>query len=188
MFISFRHCKDRSIQLWRGYKKSKYIHVGRGVGDNLKHPDVYMLHFSPLPPPLPPPPPPSPCRYDALLQEKEELEEGFEAFRQEVVLTRQGNASKELRILKKVIKNLEVCSHMAACWDTTSSMPSIASAIVKRVPPFLQADILKERTKHQRYANKKNEEVRALLQEVSSLLNLVPSLHFTPEWKLGMRL
>jgi len=30
---------------------------------------------------------------------------------------------------------------------------------------------MKERTKHQRYANKKNEEMRALLQEVSMIRN-----------------
>ena len=58
--------------------------------------------------------------YDALLQEKEDLEEAFEAFRQEVTLTRQGNASKELRILKKVIKNLEVCSH-TVLWQCVCS-------------------------------------------------------------------
>lgn len=63
------------------------------------------------------------------------MEEAFEAFRQEVMLTREGSASKEIRVLKKVIKNLE-------------------------------EDILKERTKHQRYANKRNEEIQALMQEV----------------------
>jgi len=44
------------------------------------------------------------------LQEKEELEEVFQSFKQEVMLTREGNASKEIRILKKVIRNLEVLS------------------------------------------------------------------------------
>ena len=47
-------------------------------------------------------------RYDALLQEKEELEEAFESFKQEMMLTQEGAASKEIKILKKVIKNLEV--------------------------------------------------------------------------------
>ena len=47
-------------------------------------------------------------RYDALLQEKEELEEEFESFKQDMMLTQQGAANKEIRILKKVIKNLEV--------------------------------------------------------------------------------
>ena len=51
---------------------------------------------------------PTLSRYDALLQEKEELEEAFQSFKQEVMLTREGNASKEIRILKKVIRNLEV--------------------------------------------------------------------------------
>ena len=54
---------------------------------------------------------------------------------------------------------------------------------------------MKERTKHQRYANKKNEEMRALLQEVTLLLlykshsqhclSLVPRLL---PMSLGMRL
>ena len=47
-------------------------------------------------------------RYDALLQEKEELEETFESFKQGMMLTQEGAASKEIRILKKVIRNLEV--------------------------------------------------------------------------------
>ena len=47
-------------------------------------------------------------RYDALLHEKEELEEAFESFRQEIMLTRDGTAAKETRLLKKVIRNLEV--------------------------------------------------------------------------------
>ena len=47
-------------------------------------------------------------RYEAVLQEKEELEEAFESFKQEMMLTQEGAASKEIRILKKVIKNLEV--------------------------------------------------------------------------------
>ena len=47
-------------------------------------------------------------RYDALLQEKEELEEVFESFKQDIMLTQEGAACKEIRILKKVIKNLEV--------------------------------------------------------------------------------
>ena len=47
-------------------------------------------------------------RYEAVLQEKEELEEAFESFKQEMMLTQEGVASKEIRILKKVIKNLEV--------------------------------------------------------------------------------
>ena len=46
--------------------------------------------------------------YDALLREKEEMEEAFEAFKQDMMLTQQGAAGKEIRILKKVIKNLEV--------------------------------------------------------------------------------
>ena len=62
-------------------------------------------------------------RYDALLQEKEEVEEAFESFKQDVMLTREGNASKEIRVLKKVIKNLEVsdcqpnCTHQLLLFD-----------------------------------------------------------------------
>lgn len=47
-------------------------------------------------------------RYDALLLEKEELETTFEAFRQEVMLSREGKTNKEVHTLRKVIKNLEV--------------------------------------------------------------------------------
>ena len=56
-----------------------------------------------------------PSRYDALLQEKEEVEEAFESFKQDVMLTREGNASKEIRVLKKVIKNLEVSDYQSCC-------------------------------------------------------------------------
>ena len=58
-------------------------------------------------------------RYDALLQEKEELEEAFESFKQEMMLTQEGAASKEIRILKKVIKNLEVDKN---CMHQTNSL------------------------------------------------------------------
>ena len=47
--------------------------------------------------------------YDALLQEKKELEEEFERLQQEVKPVREGSQSKEMSVLKKVIKNLEVC-------------------------------------------------------------------------------
>ena len=47
--------------------------------------------------------------YDALLQEKRELEEDFERLQQEAKPMKEGNQTKELAILKKVIKNLEVC-------------------------------------------------------------------------------
>ncbi|KAL5463241.1 hypothetical protein EMCRGX_G032121 [Ephydatia muelleri] len=45
--------------------------------------------------------------YDALLQEKRELEEDFERLQQEAKPMKEGNQTKELAILKKVIKNLE---------------------------------------------------------------------------------
>lgn len=46
--------------------------------------------------------------YDALLQEKEQLEEAFEEFKCQVVHSQDRKGSKEIRVLKKVIKNLEV--------------------------------------------------------------------------------
>lgn len=44
-----------------------------------------------------------------MLQEKEELEELFEAFKSEVMLSRDGAAAKQIKILKQAIRNLEVC-------------------------------------------------------------------------------
>lgn len=73
--------------------------------------------------------------YDTLLQEKEQLEEAFEDFKCQVVHSEDRKGSKEIRILKKVIKNLE-------------------------------EELLRERSKHQRYSSKKNQELRELLQEV----------------------
>ena len=46
--------------------------------------------------------------YDALLQEKEQLEEAFEDYKSQVVHSQDRKGSKEIRVLKKVIKNLEV--------------------------------------------------------------------------------
>ena len=46
--------------------------------------------------------------YDALLQEKEQLEEAFEDLKSQVVHSQDRKGSKEIRVLKKVIKNLEV--------------------------------------------------------------------------------
>lgn len=37
---------------------------------------------------------------------------------------------------------------------------------------LLQEEILRERSKHQRYVNKKNEELRALVQEVGTSLSI----------------
>eukprot|EP00118_Oscarella_pearsei_P029215 m.3929 g.3929 ORF g.3929 m.3929 type:complete len:526 (+) comp9991_c0_seq1:95-1672(+) len=45
--------------------------------------------------------------YEDLLKEKEELEEAFDKFRHDVKLSQAGNASKEVQVLKKVIRNLE---------------------------------------------------------------------------------
>ena len=49
-------------------------------------------------------------RYDELLREKEELEAAYGKFQLEVKHSQTGNATKEIRVLKKVIHNLEVRS------------------------------------------------------------------------------
>ena len=54
------------------------------------------------------------CRYDALVQEKEELEEEFENFRREVDAVNAGTTSREVRAAQKIIHNLEVSK--CACW------------------------------------------------------------------------
>ena len=54
-------------------------------------------------------------RNEALLQEKEELAELFEAFKSEVMLSRDGAAAKQIKILKQAIRNLEVCVCVRAC-------------------------------------------------------------------------
>lgn len=46
-------------------------------------------------------------RYRALRREKEELEEAFLQYRRELKQTSEGQAIKEIRILKSVVKNLE---------------------------------------------------------------------------------
>jgi len=48
------------------------------------------------------------------LQEKEQLEEVFEEFKCKVAHTQDRQGSKEIKVLKKVIKNLEV--HNAVMW------------------------------------------------------------------------
>lgn len=45
--------------------------------------------------------------FEKLLQEKEELETEFLAFRREVSLTTTGAAAKEVRLLKDLVKTLE---------------------------------------------------------------------------------
>ncbi len=90
-FLSIRLSRDRIILHLQGYRESKLSIVFLNC--------CHLLHVSLSL---------SCIRYDALLQEKEELEEAFESFKQEMLLTQEGAASKEIRILKKVIKNLEV--------------------------------------------------------------------------------
>ncbi|XP_065832665.1 centrosomal protein CCDC61-like [Oscarella lobularis] len=76
--------------------------------------------------------------YEDLLKEKEDLEEAFERFRHDVKLSQAGNASKEIQVLKKVIRTLE-------------------------------ADLLKERTKHQRSSRRQSDQNRGLLLELEDL-------------------
>ena len=47
-------------------------------------------------------------RYEKVVQDKENLAADFEHFKREVKHTAKGNAAKEIRILKKVVQNLEV--------------------------------------------------------------------------------
>ena len=47
-------------------------------------------------------------RYDILLQEKEEIEELFEAFKSDVMTSRNGTAAKQIKILKQAVRNLDV--------------------------------------------------------------------------------
>ena len=69
-------------------------------------------------PTLPPPPsfPPSPLphpsshpSYDALLQEKEALEEEVESLQTQLQTVREEKSGKQQRMLQKVVRNLEVC-------------------------------------------------------------------------------
>ena len=48
-------------------------------------------------------------RLDNLLNEKENLQREYNAFQREVKHSSVADTSKEIRVLKKVIKNLEVC-------------------------------------------------------------------------------
>ena len=45
-----------------------------------------------------------------LLQEKEELTEKLLALRHDLIEDKENNSSKEIRILKKVVRHLEVCN------------------------------------------------------------------------------
>ena len=47
------------------------------------------------------------CSYDRLLQEKEDTEADFIQYKRELKNTTKGNATKEIRILKNLVKNLE---------------------------------------------------------------------------------
>jgi coiled-coil domain-containing protein 61 len=76
--------------------------------------------------------------YDLILQEKEELEELFEAFKNEVTLSRDGTAAKQIKILKQAVRNLE-------------------------------AELAKEKSKYQRLAQKKTQEIRELMEELDEL-------------------
>lgn len=47
-------------------------------------------------------------RNDKLTKEKLEIQKQFEAFQREVKHTSKANTAKEIRVLKKVVQNLEV--------------------------------------------------------------------------------
>jgi hypothetical protein len=53
--------------------------------------------------------------YDGLLQEKEELEVAFERLQLDVKHSQTGNAVKEIRVLKKIINDLEVHNFISHC-------------------------------------------------------------------------
>ena len=104
-----------------------------------------------------------------MLQEKEELEELFEAFKSEVMLTRNGAAAKQIKILKQAVRNLEVCSVLwlcvCVCVAVRSSISMRADCVV-----YVQEELAKERSKHQRYVQKKTQEIRELMEEVRPTL------------------
>lgn len=109
-------------------------------------------------------------RNEKLVKEKLETEKQLETFQREVKHVSKANTAKEIRVLKKVVQNLEVGSerrHHHFPWILTK--PHFHSA-------FPQSDLMKEKSKFQRTINKKNEEHRNLLEEVSwtvqSLQNL----------------
>ena len=74
------------------------------------------------------------------------------------------NASKQLKMLQKVIRNLEVC--VPCVYVCTFVCVSIAGLLGIHVYMCTQEEVMQERSKHQRYVNKKTEEMRALMQEV----------------------
>ena len=102
-----------------------------------------------------------------MLQEKEELEELFEAFKSEVMLTRNGAAAKQIKILKQAVRNLEVCSVLCVCVCVCVCV-AVSSSISMRADcvVYVQEELAKERSKHQRYAQKKTQEIRELMEEV----------------------
>ena len=50
-----------------------------------------------------------------LTQAKKQIEEDFLSYKREVALLREGNSTKEVKVLKKVVRNLEVCTNVRAC-------------------------------------------------------------------------
>lgn len=103
-------------------------------------------------------------RNEKLVKEKLEIEKQLETFQREVKHVSKANTAKEIRVLKKVVQNLEVGSGIVTflgyrycVWLTK---PHFHSA-------FPQSDLMKEKSKFQRTINKKNEEHRNLLEDVS---------------------
>lgn len=57
-------------------------------------------------------------RNDKLAKEKMEIEKTFETFQREVKHTSRANTAKEIRVLKKVVQNLEVSRKCSFSWVT----------------------------------------------------------------------
>lgn len=77
------------------------------------------------------------CRYNALVQEKEDLEEEFESFRREVEAANVGSTSKEVRAAQKIIHNLEVvkavCSGLWALEVTPALIIILIVMLLRRL-------------------------------------------------------
>ena len=58
-----------------------------------------------------------------LIKERDKLEKEFLSYKQEVTLHGGGTATKEIVILKKVIKNMEVCTYTDNNEGTLKTLP-----------------------------------------------------------------
>ncbi|XP_032237227.2 centrosomal protein CCDC61 isoform X2 [Nematostella vectensis] len=75
---------------------------------------------------------------ESLAKERDDIQAQFETYQRELKHTGKANTAKEIRVLKKVVQNLE-------------------------------SDLMKEKTKHQRIINKKNQEYRNIVEELEEL-------------------